>query len=107
MLLIVPGDREDIVLAAIADAGASGGGKISGLVLSDGLMPHPNLLRMLAESGLPVVVSPMDSYSIANRIHSMRIKLQPGDTEKIRRVQDLVAAHVDIPRMLAKLGLAA
>jgi BioD-like phosphotransacetylase family protein len=107
MLLIVPGDREDIVLAAIADAGASGGGKISGLVLSDGLMPHPNLLRMLAESGLPVVVSPMDSYSIANRIHSMRIKLQPGDTEKIQRVQDLVAAHVDIPRLLAKLGLAA
>jgi BioD-like phosphotransacetylase family protein len=49
----------------------------------------------------------MDSYSIANRIHSMRIKLQPGDTEKIQRVQDLVAAHVDIPRLLAKLGLAA
>jgi BioD-like phosphotransacetylase family protein len=70
-------------------------------------MPHPNLLRMLAESGLPVVVSPMDSYSIANRIHSMRIKLQPGDREKIQRVQDLVAAHVDIPRLLAKLGLAA
>jgi BioD-like phosphotransacetylase family protein len=101
-LLVVPGDREDIVLAAIAEAG---GGKLAGLVLSDGLVPHPKLMQMLAESGLPVVVSPMDSYSIAKRIHSMRIKLQPGDTEKIQRVKDLVAAHVDIPRLLEKLGL--
>ncbi len=106
-LLIVPGDREDIVLAAITEAGATPSGLLSGLVLSDGLKPHRTLLSLLESSALPVVFSPIDSYSIAQSIHSLAIKIQPGDTDKIERIQDLVARHIDIPRLLEKIGVPA
>jgi BioD-like phosphotransacetylase family protein len=47
----------------------------------------------------------MDCYSIAERILSLTIKIQPGDTDKIESVQELVAQHLDIPRLLQKLGI--
>lgn len=104
-LLVVPGDREDIVLAAISESSDWSAGKLSGLVLSDDLKPHARLLEMLEKTKLPVVFSSMDCYSIAERILSLTIKIQPGDTDKIESVQELVARHLDIPRLLQKLGI--
>jgi BioD-like phosphotransacetylase family protein len=101
-LLIAPGDREDIVLSAIAQHHKG----LAGLILSDDLKPHASLFALLEKSNLPVVFSPIDSYSIANRIHSLAIKTQPGETNKIDRIRDLVARHVDIPRLLEKIGVA-
>lgn len=105
-LLIVPGDREDIVLAAISRA-TGHDSVIAGLILSDDLKPHPKLLAMLESTGIPVVHSPVDSYTIAKRIHSLTVKIQPGDVDKILRIQDLIARHVNVPRLLEKLGLPA
>jgi len=105
-LLIVPGDREDIVLAALSRSMEPDGGLLAGLVLSDGMRPHERLLEMLGQTRLPVILSPMDSYTIAQRIHSMTVKTMPGDTQKIDRIQDLVARHVAIPRILEKIGCA-
>lgn len=103
-LLVVPGDREDVVLAALSRALGEGGGPFCGIVLSDELRPNDRLLEMIAESPLPVIGSSLNSYSIASRIHSMTVKTLPGDTEKIQRIQNLVNEHVNIPRILEKLG---
>jgi len=106
-LLVVPGDREDVVLAALSRSMEAGGGPLTGLVLSDGLRPHGRLLEMLGQTPLPVILSPMDSYTIAQRIHSMTVKTLPGDLQKIDRIQQLIAAHTNLPRILQKIGCAA
>ena len=103
-LLVVPGDREDVVLAALSRSMEPDGGPLAGLVLSDNLQPHARLLEMLGQTTLPVILSPMDSYKIAQRIHSMTVKTLPGDTQKIGRIQDLIARHIAIPRILEKIG---
>ena len=103
-LLVVPGDREDIVLAAISQEGLHEPRLLSGLVLSDGLKPHSRLISMLAATSLPVVYSSMESYAIAQKIHSLTIKVEPADVEKIQYIQDLIARHLDIPRLLEKIG---
>ncbi len=104
-LLVVPGDREDLVLAAISQEGLHEPGLLSGLVLSDGLKPHPQLIKMLAATRLPVVYSKMESYAIAQKIHSLTIKIEPGNLKKIHHIQELIARHLDIPRLLEKIGL--
>jgi len=111
-LLIVPGDREDVVLAAIADAqsrAARGDGDnrnaIVAMVLSESLLPQGAVADIVRAAPFPVIASPMDSYTIANRIHSMTVKTLPGDSEKIDRIQSLVSEHVDVDRILAKLGV--
>ena len=91
-------------LAALSRSMEPEGGPLAGLVLSDGLRPHGRLLEMLGQTPLPVILSPMDSYTIAQRIHSMTVKTLPGDTQKIDRIQDLIARHVAIPRILEKIG---
>ena len=103
-LLVVPGDREDVVLAALSQAVERKESPLVGMVLSDDLKPHGRLLEMLGGSSLPVMVSPMDSYTIAQRIHSMTVKTLPGDTQKITRIQDLISRYVNIPRLLEKIG---
>lgn len=103
-LVVVPGDREDVVLAALSKAHEPGASPLAGIVLSDGLRPHSRLLELLGETALPAIFSPMDSYTIAKSINSMTVKTLPGDTQKIDRIQDLISEYVNIPRLLQKIG---
>ncbi|MGC1479886.1 MAG: AAA family ATPase [Chthoniobacterales bacterium] len=101
-LLITPGDREDIILAAHAEA-EQGGDLLSGLVLSESLEPSEPVAKIISNSVLPVILSPMDSYTIASRINSMTVKTMPGDVDKITRIQELVSQHVNVERLLEKI----
>ena len=102
-LLLVPGDREDILLAALAEANA--GTHFCGMVLSDNLMPHSRIVRLVQEAKLPVIQSALDAYTIASRINSMTVKTLPGDTQKITAIQELFARHFDPSLLLKKLDL--
>jgi hypothetical protein len=108
-LLVVSGDREDVILAAHYEAERAvlenREGLISGLVLSESLRPQSAVAELIENSSLPVVVSPMDSYTIASRIHSMTVKTLPRDVEKIIRIQQLVSKHVDVKRILEKIRM--
>ena len=101
-LVITPGDREDVILAAVSLVGQHSRG-LCGIVLSGSLRPHESVMRLLLESDLPAITSQLDSFTIASRIHSMTIKTLPGDTEKITRIQELTARHVNIGRLLEKV----
>ena len=102
MLLITPGDRDDVVLAALSHTGKHPRG-ICGLVMSSGHHPHESVMKLLREGELPVITSPLDSYSIASTLHSMTVKTLPGDNEKIQRIQSLVEQHVNVARIVEKL----
>ncbi len=101
-LLVTPGDRDDVVLAALSHTGKHPRG-ICGLVLSAGHLPHESVMKLIRESELPVITSPLDSYSIASKLNSMTVKTLPGDNEKIQRIQSLVEQHVDVARIIEKL----
>ncbi|MEX1118232.1 MAG: AAA family ATPase [Terrimicrobiaceae bacterium] len=103
-LLIVPGDREDVILACLSRAMSESSQPFCAIMLSDDLRPSQRLMDMISESNLPVMASPLDSYSIASRIHSMTVKTLPGDAEKILRIQNLISQHVDVKRILEKLS---
>ena len=105
-LVITPGDREDIILAALSTTTAPElqDKMITGFVLSGDLLPHPTVLDLIAQSSLPVITSGMDSYSVASSIHSMTVKTLPGDHEKISRIQALVEQYVNVDRLLEKIG---
>lgn len=101
-LIITPGDREDVILAAISMAGQHSRSVVS-LVLSGDLRPHESVMNLLQQSDVPTITSPLDSYTVASRIHSMTVKTLPGDHEKIERIQALVEKHVDVKKLMAKL----
>jgi hypothetical protein len=102
-LLVVPGDREDVVLATLSRAVTSHHASFCGVVLSDDLRPNARLMELMESADVPIVASSLDSYTIASRIHSMTVKTLPGDTQKIDRIQALVSHHVAVERILEKL----
>lgn len=106
-LVITPGDRDDVILAALSTSTLSENEDraIAGLVLSGDLLPHQSVLDLMANSQVPVIRSPLDSYSVASAIHSMTVKTLPGDVEKIDRIQALIDRHVDVERLLMKLDI--
>jgi BioD-like phosphotransacetylase family protein len=103
-LLVVPGDRESLVHSALVSS-TEEAFPFCGIVLSDDIQPAKELTEKIFSSPLPVVSSPLDSYSIASRILSMNVKTLPGDTEKIARIQKLVSSHVNISRILERIDV--
>jgi hypothetical protein len=96
-LLITPGDREDLLLAALEFQGkGSGEAKPAGIILTDGLRPQAGLIKMLHDRGLPTVAAGGDSYTVAAKIERMTVKTDPGDKEKIKMIQEVVAKHIDL-----------
>lgn len=105
-LVITPGDREDVILAAVSMSSlAQPSESIAGIILSGGMEPHRNVIELLKSSHLAAIASPLDSYAVASSIHSMTVKTLPGDLEKIQKIQKLIEKHVEIDRLLQKLGV--
>lgn len=102
-LIITPGDRDDILLATIAAAGISGRRPVSGVILTRNLLPHPKLMEMFSQTEVPLVISSEESYAVASKIHSMTVKTQPEDADKIPIIKDLIHDHVRIDELIPRL----
>jgi BioD-like phosphotransacetylase family protein len=104
-LVITPGDREDILLSMISShlAGAANGTRISGIVLSGGIMPHKTVLDLMKTANIPVLLAKEDTYRVAACIHDLTVKIRPEDKEKIKLVGEMVEEYVDIHRILEKI----
>jgi len=97
VLLITPGDREDMILAA---AGAT---QLVGVVLTGGFRPSEPVLKVIRQLEFPVLLAKDDSYAVASKVHDLTIKTSPHDTEKISLIRDIIAEHVDVQKILKSL----
>jgi phosphate acetyltransferase len=98
-LIIAPGDRDDILLAAIAAHGVSGQKPVAGIVLTRDLLPHPKLMEMLSQTDIPIVLCKKESYPVASAITRMTVKTQPEDLDKIPLIKRLVTDNVDLDQI--------
>ena len=103
VLIITPGDREDIILAAGTTSSSDPGGGLAGLILTRDLKPSNVARRVIDKLPFPVLAVPEDSYEVASRVHDLTVKTHPDDAEKILLIRDLIARHVDVNRILEAL----
>lgn len=95
-LIITPGDREDIILGAIASEGVADEQIISGIILTRDALPHPKLMEMIAKTRIPVAICSEESYNVASKVNNMTVKTQPSDEDKIPIIKDLVLKNIDL-----------
>ncbi len=101
-LVIVPGDRDDVV-AAIVHAhriGAEAGGDSLGLVLTGGYRPRAAVLEAIRAADLFATIVEEDTYAVASEIHDLLIKTHIADRGKIEEIKALVWEHLFIDRVL-------
>lgn len=95
-LVITPGDRSDVLLAA--SLAVLGGTPLAGLLLTGGLRPDPRVLelcRTALETGLPLLSVEVDSYPAASAVAAMPPGIPIDDAERVERVMNAVADRID------------
>ncbi|HAZ65729.1 MAG TPA: hypothetical protein DCY41_03115 [Opitutae bacterium] len=96
-LLIVSGDREKL-LAALATPEAAQ--SLSGILLSNGLLPPESIEKTLAAVDIPLLAVETEAFAVTARINNMTVKTMAEDEDKIPVIRELVANHVDLPALL-------
>ena len=103
VLLITPGDREDILLAAGASIDVHNSEKMAGIVLTGGLRPSESVLKVIRAMPIPVLLAKAESYQVASRVHNLTVKTRPTDAEKISLIRNLVAKNVNVKKIISTL----
>ncbi len=96
-LVIVPGDREDLLDAFIQGGGAQ---SLSGIILSNGLLPNDSIMRRLTEAGIPIAAVEAESFAVTARINNMTVKTMRQDADKIPIIEKMIRESVDIGALL-------
>ncbi len=103
VLLITPGDREDIIVTAWTALAAREEERLAGIVLTGNLRPSPSALKAIKSMPIPVLLAEPDSYEVTSTIHDLTVKTRPKDVEKILVIRDLIAKNVDLDKILESL----
>lgn len=103
VLLITPGDREDIILAAATGLAWQQKGNLAGIVLTGNLRPSPEVMKSIRAMPFPVLLAKPDSYEVASKVHDLTVKTRPNDAEKISLIRDIIAKNVNVKKILDSL----
>jgi len=101
-LVITPGDREDIIMAA-AMTDSEPGRQMAGIILTGVLKLDAGALRVIEQLPYPVLLAQDDIYEVASCVHSLSVKTRPSDTQKVTVIRDLIASNVDVKKILQRL----
>ena len=105
VLVVTPGDRDDIILAA--SLAAMNGVPLAGLLLCSDFPPDPRIMELCRgalASGLPVLSVTTGSYETANNLNRMNKEIPIDDRERAERVTEFVAGHVDLAWLRSRCG---
>jgi phosphate acetyltransferase len=105
-LIVAPGDRSDIVLTA-ALARVSGM-PIAGLLVTcnEPIVPSIETFLSVRFGDLPILTTTLETYDVAVRLAAMDRRITLRDRERMDRVMDHIADHIDLSKLTAASGKA-
>ncbi|WP_374978896.1 phosphate acetyltransferase [Pseudomonas solani] len=96
VLVVTPGDRDDIILAA--SLAAMNGVPLAGLLLCSDFPPDPRIMELCRgalQGGLPVLAVATGSYDTATNLNRMNKEIPVDDRERAEKVTAFVARFLD------------
>ncbi len=105
-LVVVPGDRTEVLLGVLTAHRAATFPSLSGVLLNGGFELSPTVDRLLEglESGIPIITTQLGTYPTAQRIANTRGRLTASSQRKIDTALALFEQHVDAEVLLAAVG---
>ena len=92
-LLITSGDRSDMILAALES-------DTTGIILSNNIVPLPNIISKATENNTPLLLVKDDTYKVARKIDRMEALLTVECKDKLDLLGQLVKKYVNIQYLL-------
>lgn len=96
VLVVCPGDRDDIILAV--SLAEMNGVLLAGLLLTGDLTPNPSIMdigQRALQGGLPVMSVATGSYDTAYNLTRLYKGIPISDTERAKAVTEYIAGHLD------------
>ena len=109
-LVITPGDRSDLILGALAAERSANFPHVSGLVLTAGLTPAPQVLKLmdgLRASPVPVLSVETDTFVTATRVSAVKPSLNAVNKRKIAAALGMVESYMDFTGLLEQAAVTA
>ena len=105
MVVIVPADRTDAVLAIMAAHAAEGFPSLAGMIWNGGVRPNEAMDRLVhgMHSTLPIVCTDHGTYDTARLAAETRGRVYSGSGRKVETALSLMEKHVDTEELLARL----
>ena len=106
-LLICPGDRMDSIFTALYAQESTLYPKYSGLILTGGLLPGPNMLDLFSgvkNTPMTILSVNEDTFAATLKVNGVSGEITSNDSEKIDRANALVEKHLDIDELYSHLG---
>ena len=104
-LIITPGDRADIILGALQANISTNYPKISGIVLTGGIIPEEPIIQLIEGLAqiIPILSVEEGTFDIANKIGAVRSHMYAGNKQKIITSLNTFDKYVDIEKFNKKL----
>jgi BioD-like phosphotransacetylase family protein len=108
VLLVTPGNREDLILAAVSCnvPNIREDYNVRGIILTCGIWPNQTVLKILKQAGVPAFLVKDDTFTTAQKINNLIIKIRPQDREKIATVKQMIKEYVDVDGLVERLTAA-
>ncbi len=103
-LVITPGDRADVILGTLQAHESANYPNISGIVLTGGLAPDQNVLRLIDGLGavLPILLVGEGTFAVTNKIGSIQSKIYSDNKDKILKSIQVFEEHMDLEGFMEK-----
>jgi phosphate acetyltransferase len=100
-LVITAGDRADIILGSLQANRSKNYPKISGIILTGGLMPEESILKLIEglSSIVPIISVKGGTFSVANEIGKIKSRIYAENIEKIETSIATFEKHVDTDKL--------
>lgn len=105
VLIITPGDRGDMIVAALQANISISYPKVSGIVLTAGFMPEEPIMRLLQglQSIIPIILVPSGTFETSAKIGAIKSRITPDNIKKIQLAINIFERDVDVQALDSKM----
>ncbi|HVS94695.1 MAG TPA: phosphate acetyltransferase [Mucilaginibacter sp.] len=101
VLIVTPGDRGDIIIAALQANLSTSYPKVAGIVLTAGYQPEEPILRLIegSQTVVPIIAVETGTFQTSNLVGNIRSQITADNSKKIRLAIDTFNKCVNIPEL--------
>ncbi len=105
VLIITPGDRGDMIIAALQANLSMSYPKVSGIVLTAGFEPEEPIMRLLQglQSVIPIILVTSGTFETSAKIGAIKPRITPDNVKKIQLAISIFERDVDVQALDKKM----
>jgi phosphate acetyltransferase len=105
VLIITPGDRGDMIIAALQANSSANYPKVAGIVLTAGYQPEEPIMRLLKglDTVIPIIFVQTGTFETSQKIGAIKSRITPDNTKKIQLAISIFEKSVDLQALDQKI----